>query len=731
MKTLQHTPSFSGGEQTPLLSARVDLARFQTSLKTIMNCIVLPWGGLSRRPGSRHIDAAPGAGRLIPFVFSATDSLILEVTDLLFRFYKNDGIVLDGTPVEVVHPWSLAELAEVWYAQVGDLVYFTRAGHETKKLSRTSDIDWTLIDVDWEDGPFERQNIDEAKKITASAASGSGITLTASGFTFDDDHLGSIWHFREGDFSLIQKWEGEVMYSINKQVRVGGRVYEVIIVGDDTDPANPNGGANAPDHTSGDEKAGEGRVTWRFIHDEFGIAKITAVAGGGATATADVIHRLPDSVATGGIGTWRWSEGSWSTLRGFPEVIAFSEQRLLAAKTKTAPTQIWASVSADFENHGSGPNADDAIPYVLANLDNQASAILWIADGRRLQIGTGSMEFVNLSNSLADVPDFKGLTAEGAAAHRPVRVQGPVVFLTADRKRLMDFVFDIRQDQNIPDEISLLAEHLLKPGVVELCYQKRPWKTIWAVLTDGMLIGCTFIRNQEFVAFHQHQLGGGGKVISAAVKPTSDGTSDELWMLVERVIDSVTVYHVERLEQPDDPVVLTSFDDVWHLDAALKYDGAAKTIFSGLDHLEGETVQVLADGVARGDHTVSGGEITLAKPASKVLVGLNEPAFVVSLPPEFEFQEGVTTGKRKRARKIEVHLLASTGITVGRENDPNPQLLAPMGGKIMDAAPLPKSGSLQATLSTGFKKGQSIDVRQPGPHPLTVLEFTIEWEVAA
>src|SRR5690606_3050614 len=133
-------------------------------------------------------------------------------------------------------------------------------------------------------------------------------------------------------------------------------------------------------------------------------------------------------------------------------------------------------------------------------------------------------------------------------------------------------------------------------------------------------------------------IGGDGIVESIETIPSPDGGRDEVWLIVRREIDGQTRRYVEYIERPwergDDPA------DVFYVDSGLTYDGPPTTTISGLDHLEGETVQIAANGASHPDRTVTNGQITLDRPASKVTVGLHCPARAIMMRLEAGSENG-------------------------------------------------------------------------------------------
>src|SRR6266550_109222 len=193
--------ALNAGEFSPLLEGRSDLAKYHSGAKTIENLICAKFGGVSRRPGTHFVAEVKTSAkrtRLIPFIFSTVQAYIIEVGDQYVRFYRNNGRVENppATAIEVATPYLEAEVFDIHFTQSADTMYLAHSLHAPMKLTRTSDIAWTLTAIDFQDGPYLPEKTDLT--ITPSAVTGVGITLTASSAVFLAGHVGSIWRLKQG-----------------------------------------------------------------------------------------------------------------------------------------------------------------------------------------------------------------------------------------------------------------------------------------------------------------------------------------------------------------------------------------------------------------------------------------------------------------------------------------------------------------------------------------------------
>src|SRR3954466_3754971 len=146
-----YQPSFTAGELSPALGARVDLTKYQSGLRTALNVFVHPHGGVSNRAGLQFIheikDSSKQA-RLIRFQFNTEQTYILEFGHQYIRIFRDGGLVLTGAaPYEVVTAYTAADVQDLVFVQEADVLYLCHVNHPVRKLGRLADNNWTLTTV--------------------------------------------------------------------------------------------------------------------------------------------------------------------------------------------------------------------------------------------------------------------------------------------------------------------------------------------------------------------------------------------------------------------------------------------------------------------------------------------------------------------------------------------------------------------------------------------------------
>ena len=325
-------PSFTGGEISPSLYARVDLQRYATSLKTCRNMIVSSYGGVYNRPGLRYVNATKSNGkvRLIPFQFNTTQTYVIELGNHYARFYANGGQVVNaGVPVEIVTPWSADEAWGVRYTQSADVMYLAHPSYPTQVIKRTSAVTFTISAFVAYEGPFLPVNGDESIKMASSGVSGN-VTITCNAAnTFTSSMVGQLVYLENKNLSNVKPWTaGEKNVSVGTVRRNAGKTYQCTSTS--SGGTYTLTGGNAPEHDQGAQWDGPGDVRndgtntysvgvlWQYIDSGYGIAQITAYVSGTAV-NAVVTKRMPSGVV-GGAGT---PANSWS-LTGDGTTVTFA-----------------------------------------------------------------------------------------------------------------------------------------------------------------------------------------------------------------------------------------------------------------------------------------------------------------------------------------------------------------------------------------------------------------------
>ncbi len=724
--------NFTAGEWSPKLFARTDLAKYANACKSLSNCLIDPRGSAILRPGLRFIaetKTSAKESRVVKFEFSTTQAYILEFGDQYIRFYRNQGQIVDGGPVEISSPYLEADLFQLDVrTQSADVLYITHPSYEPRKLSRTSNTDWTLTEINFRPPPFAEQAIQPSATLTLAAVTGEGITFTAGSSVF-----------LSGDVDRVIT--SGVGRAIITAVVAGDDVTCDII--DDFAAVGPIASGSwslggSPGDTLTPNKTKKGAIVTltaslldvfrtadigKYVVIHSGLVKITTLTSA-KIVTGEILKELAASTGT---TAWTLEAEVWSSALGFPGSVTFFEERLFFAGSPSFPQTLWGSVTGDYENFTLGADDADALSYTIGS--RSVNVIRWMVPQNFLMLGTVGGEF-RVGSSDLNSPitptniNVKIQTGRGSADVQPVAIDQSVLFLQKASRKINELVFNFESDGFVAPDLTLLAEHITKTGIKEMAYQQEPFSVVWCVRNDGTLLGLTYLRSQDVIGWHRHSTD--GNIESVAVIP-GDGY-DEVWVVVKRTIDGSTVRYVEMMEEVLDFDSGTA-EDAFFVDSGLTYDGVATTTITGLSHLEGEEVSILANGATHPPRTVSGGEITLDRSTTKAHVGLGYTGQGQTLNLEAILQTGSSQGATKRIVKATVRLFRSLGVKVGFDAAKLETIPWRNTGDPMDSPPPLFTGDKTIDFPKGWDTDAFVMFQQDLPLPMTVLGVIPDTEV--
>ena len=739
--------NFTGGQLSDRMEGRTDFQKYFSGCKTLENFIVQPHGSVTRRPGTTfaaEVKTSSLKTRLIPFEFSTEQSYALEFGNEYIRFYKDNGAVLeanktitgitqanpgvvtstshgfsngdtvvitgvvgmtqvngkrfkvasvaantfalqdiDGVNVNttsytaytsggianrvytLVTTYLTADLFEIKYAQSADVMYLCHPDYSVKKLSRTGHTSWTITEVDFTSGPYIDDNITATTFTMSAHTVGASRTLTASAITGINNNTG----FQANDV---------------------GRLFRF--------------------------RTGHGEIT--------AITSTTVV-------TATVIKDMTSSSAS-----TDWALGAFSDSNGYPSCVTFYEQRLVFAGTSEQPQTLFFSRSGDYENmdenRGGTVAADDAMIYTIAS--NQVNVIQSLKATRTLIILTSGGEFTLNSDSTGTAVsptniNIKKQSNYGASNIDALSVGNATLFVQRAKRKLRELAYNFDTDGYVAPDMTILAEDVTLSGLDELTYQQEPHSILWGVRGDGVLVGLTYQRSEQVVAWHQHKLGGSfgataygivESVISISGNSYNRSDEDQIWVIVKRTVNSVTRRYIEYFTPFQFDSSLTQFQFV---DSALSYSGSSTSTLTGLDHLNGETVRVVANGATHPDEVVASGSITLDRTTTAAKAGLAYTSTLQTMRLDVGSQDGTAQGKTKRIFDVTLRFYETVGAKVGPDTSNLEEIPFRSSAALMDD-PVPLfTGDKKIEFRGNFETDGYLFVVQDQALPMTLLSL--------
>lgn len=569
-------PSFAGGEISPNVYGRVDLAKYAVSLRRCRNFIVRQYGGIENRPGTQFLAEAKYGDRkcrLIPFQFSTVQTYVLEFGDFYMRVFKDGGQVLTtaNAVYEIATPYREADLFNLKFTQSADVMTICHPDYSPRELQRYAHDNWQLVEVVTKNGPFEDINVDAAKTVYASAETGT-VTLTASAAIFGTEQVGKLFYIEQPAVDSVPVWETSKTTAVNDVRRADSNYYRANTAG--------KTGTLRPSHTegmawdgwggSGDDDTG---IQWEYLHSGFGVARITAVSANALTATAEVISRIPSNAVGAGKASYKWARYAWNNVNGYPGTVVYYQQRLFFAASRAYPQTIWASRSGDYKDFGkSNPIADDdRIVYTYAG--RQVNEIRHLIDvGSLVALTSGGQFQITGDQNKTLTPSafaFSSQGADGASSTPPITVSNIALFIQEKGSIVRDLAYSFDVDGYQGSDLTVLANHLFQGyQLVDWCFTVVPYSAAWAVRNDGMLLCLTYLRDQQVFAWAPQP--GEGKYESTS--SVSEGTEDAVYFSVQRTVNGQKKRYIERLSSRQ----FTSDDDAFFVDCGLTYDGRNK-----------------------------------------------------------------------------------------------------------------------------------------------------------
>lgn len=674
--------SFAGGELTPEFFGQVADAKFQTGLAMCRNFIVLPHGPVQNRAGFafvRPVKDSARKTRILPFTFSTTQTMVLELGQGYVRFHTQ-GATLEtspGVPYEVASPYQEADLFDIHYVQSADVLTLVHPNYAPRELRRLGALNWTLIEIQF------ATSLQPPSGVTATATAG------ASPVGSDIEHIYAVTTVGElsQDESLIS---GSATCSNN---------------------LNATGAFNT--------------ITWAAAAGarRYNVYKRTNGLWG-YLGQADGLAFKDDNITPDVSKTPPELNNPFVGAGNYPGAVSYYEQRRWFAGTRNQPQNIWATRSGTESNLTYSIPTTDSDSISFRVVAREANTVRHLVPLSNLMALTSSAEWRFTSiNTDAVTPtsiSVKPQSYIGANNAQPVVANNNLIYAASRGGHMRELAYSFNANGFITGDLSLRAPHLFDTmDIVDLAFSKAPQPIVWAVSSNGTLLGLTYVPEQQIGAWHRHDTDG----VFESVAVVAEGVEDVLYAVVRRTVNGAQVRYVERQRTR----VFATQTDAFFVDSGLTYSGAPATTISGLGHLEGKQVAILGDGAVRPQRVVTGGAVTLDQAASVVHVGLPIIGDIQTMPLAIEAQ-GFGQGRVKNVNKVFPRVFSSSGIKAG----PSFEELAEYKQRTNEpygTAPRPMTREIEIVLSPSWQDGAQVCIRQVDPLPLTVLSMTLEVSV--
>lgn len=780
--------SFAGGELAPVLHARADTTKYVTAVKTCKNFLVRREGGVSNRPGLRFIAAAKTATvgtKLMRFVSNvANQSVLIEMGAGYFRFFRNGAAItvsgvaaynggtayvpgdlvvsagvnyycvanttgnappnviywyaLPGNLYEIPTPYSLANLPQ--WNQSGNVITLTHPNVAPQELTFVALTRWVLsvvTTVPSSQPPTALfsfgNNTVPAWDATVTYQPGAIVASGGNNYTCVQSNLNkvppnAIFWLAIAATALDRRY---VITALAPNTLEESVASAVITVAGCLAPT-----AVAPNALTWTPPTG-GADSYLIYCDPIG-NNVFGLVGASDTAALFVDGGLtPDFQSQPPV-----ARALFANANEYPTASAYFQQRRFFANTNLQPDGVFASKTGFRANFGiSTPlQDDDAITLRLAGNNHHPvrhmialkNGLVLLTDGGEWMLtgGGGLSTPITPSSVNADQDTYVGADA----TVRPVVIGSSIIYLQTRGSIVRQLQFQQQVEGLAGKDLTVYATHLFEgKTIVAADFQQVPDSIVWCVRSDGVLLGLTYIPEQDVWGWHRHetwQNADMGLIEDVCVVPET--SEDGVYVIVKRTINGADVRYIERMNTR---IIRDGFfnADCFFLDAGLSYAGAPASSFTGLDHLKGQVVAVVADGavIYNGDPAgASAASFTLptagtigitlpvgTPPAANVHIGL------AIRYPDLESLDIDLQGSNVRDKQKAVHEVTLLLEKSSRSFYAGPDVagLAQFAREAWEDAGPQASGQFAIRIPTSWTPYGRVLIRQTDPLPLTIL----------
>lgn len=737
--------SFTSGEVSPEAYARTDIAKYKNACKTMRNFIPSAKGPAYRRPGTRYVAGVVNSSyksKLIPFIASDGTAVMIEVSGGgYFRFYES-GVQVGS---DVASPYSESALSILNYAQSGDTIFFACAGYAPRKLVRNSSTSWTLSAYAYENGPFLAENTVAAQTLTWSSGAG---TLTAISALFNSSHVGAlfklIWN-TDGQFAQSNlattgdttsplacggtwrvitsgTWNGTLYLERSDDL---GSTYHVIQSWTSLSDINVN--TFGTEDRIGDLPFGlrlrfvktSGTCVARLSVDGFESHQLLTVTG--FTSSLIVTVTPTNSLFTGSVPspatTSEWAEGAWSDYRGYPASVSFFQDRMTWALGQT----LWFTKVSDYVDFGRSLPLQDDDGITINLLARKTESIKSLVPFSQSLVSLTDQGEWNVSSidggAITPTNIYARLQGNyGSGIVYPLIVGSRIIFIQPKGTKVRDMDFQFLSDKYVSEDISVLSDHLFKGyTILDMAYQREPDSLFWLVRSDGVLLSCAYLREQEVLGWSRHDTNAGTDLFESVA--TIPGTSgDEVWVVVKRG----SARYLERML----PLTTsTDVEDQYYADCGFVYDSTPVSSLSGKTYLNGYEIVITADGFVLNRRTVSAGIVKLGGSYSVVQAGIPIVSDLEPLNPNIDLPDGTFQGRAYTISRAVFRFFNSLGGSAGSDSN-NLVEIDTRDPDLAETTPTPLfSGFFELPIKKNSEKQGRVFFRQSDSMPATILSI--------
>lgn len=593
--------SFAGGIISPEMFGRIDDAKFQTGCAILRNFIATPQGPAENRPGFAFVKATKnnGVARLIPFTYSSDQTMVVEAGEQYFRFHTQGETLLQPLPstdpYEITTPYHVADLFGIHYVQSADVMTLVHPLYPPMELRRLGATNWQLTPIQFAPAiatptsvavtpsPGFKTNIS-----SVAIASSNALITTSTNHTLsvgDQIYIANLNAFVSG---VLTDFSG---YFVVEDVPVdssGNLIKNQLHVQDyNGNPLNTatwsswhppstiqlaNKSQDPYSHYAVTATAANGidesvlSVTVNALNNldvpgSFNTITWAAVPGAvrytvykqrnglfGYIGETTALQFVDDNISADFSITPPYYESMFAGPGDYPGAVCYYEQRRVFAGTLNQPENLWMSNSGTEStfSYSLPTKATDRVAIKVAA--REANTIRHLVPLTRLIPMTSAAEWAVVPVG-ADAITPTSISVQpqsyvGSNNVQPSIVNNLMVFAAARGGHVRELGYKWEANSFVTGDLSLRATQLFdNMTLVDMAFGKAPRPLLWFVSSSGVLLGLTYVPEEQIGAWHLHDTDGDFESVCCV----AEGTEDYLYAVIRRQVNGATVRYVERM----------------------------------------------------------------------------------------------------------------------------------------------------------------------------------------
>lgn len=704
--------NFTAGELSPRLMARVDVARYQNGCKKLENGLIVVQGGVMRTWGTSFVQEVKYSDkktRLIPYIFNRDQSYIVEFGDKYIRVFKDTE-----QQTELESPYTEDMLFNINYVQGADTMFLAHQDLPIHRLRRVTDTEWTLAEAPFIVKPFDeigekpdiKLTLSKAEKPPADNPTETVVATLESDFFLDAD-LGRIISSGSGIAEITAVTNAKTatlkITSSFKTTELAAKTWK--LEGSPIAKCTPS----AKDPVGTEITLTLDKAGWRagdvgkYVRINKGLCLIKTFTN--TTSVKAEIKTVLSAVVAASALSWTLEATVWSDEQGYPAAVTLHNQRLICGGTKEKPQTVWISKIAEYLNFEISTNDEDAAAFTMSS--DQINPIVHISQvdvplvltygGEFALTGSASKSAISPTNI-----NIKNQSTYGCNNVKPMRAGDDLLFIQRSGKKLRAMSYRAEIESFSAEDVTILSEHITESGIVDMAFQQEPYSILWLVRGDGQMATLTLDRVQDVTGWSRQVTDGNFETVATIPQ----GDYDQVWTIIKREINGQVKRYIEYFNA----------DSNAHSSKQYSNDDPQDT-YTGLEHLEGKEVDIVADGAVMQRRQVVNGTIHIERKAYSVVIGLPYSTLIELLDFEVQGATGTVQGNKKRVGEIVLRFFETTGCLVNNEPVPSRKF----GENVLDQ-PAPLFTGDESINLSGWNNQITIEQSQPLPfHLLGVI----------